>query len=58
MRLSDRLQQVLLSGSNCRPWLFASATVVSKCTCLSGTELSGSSKSQCLVLALASFCPE
>lgn len=58
MRLFERLQQDFLSGRGCRPWFCASAAVVSKCMCLSGTELSGSGRSQSLVLTLASFSAE
>lgn len=54
MRLVESLLQVLLS---CRNWIFASA-VVSKCVCLSGTEFSGSSRSQSFVLTLASLSAE
>lgn len=36
-------------------WIFAPAAVVSKCVCLSGTEFSGSSRSQSFVPALASL---
>lgn len=55
MRLFESLLQDLLSCRNRRPWSFASATVISKCVCLSGMEFSGSSRSQSFVLTLASF---
>lgn len=58
MRLFERLQQDILPGRDCRLWFCASATVVSKSMCLSGTELSASSRSQCFVLTLTSFSAE
>lgn len=58
MRLFERLQQHLLSCRDCRPWFCAPAAAVSGCMCLSGTELSGSSRSQSFVLTWASFSAE
>lgn len=60
LRLNEAVQMAALRSSGCRllQWLLASATVVSKYVCLSGRELSGSSRSQSFVLTLASFSAE